>query len=259
MLKEFFTAALGMLNQQTRLEVTANNMANANTAGFKRQGVFERNLIDARANFYNVKGDAEQNDPPIGSYTVFEAGNYQQTDNPLDLAIQGEGFFVLKDLEGKDYLTRAGNFTINTEGEIIAKDGKKLQGYGGDLVIPKEFLVSKEGTTDFKSVEIKITENGHVFANNKDIGTIIIAKPQDNNTIQRISNQHFIAKWMADVEPVDPDKVVIKQGWIEGSNVNVVKEMVELIELQRMFEAGSKVIATNDSTLDKSIALGRYQ
>lgn len=259
MLKEFFTAALGMVNQQTRLEVTANNMANANTTGFKRAGVFERNLIDARANFYNVKGDVEQNDPPIGSYVEFEAGSFQQTDNPLDLAIQDEGFFVLKDQEGKDYLTRAGNFRLGTEGEIVAMDGKKLQGFGGDLVIPKEMLVAKEGDTDFKAVEIKITDNGHVYANNKDIGTIVIAKPEDLDTLQRISNQDFIGKWNAEVSPTDPDNVVVKQGWIEGSNVNIIKEMVSMIELQRMFEAGSKVISTNDSTLTNSIGIGRYQ
>ncbi len=258
MLKDLFTAALGMVNQQTRLEVTANNIANANTTGFKRAGVFERNLIDARANFYNVKGDVEQNDSPIGSYVEFEAGSFQQTDNPLDLAIDSEGFFVVKDFEGKDYMTRAGNFRLSTDGEIIAMDGKKLQGEGGDLVIPKEMLVAKEGTTDFKSVEIKVTNEGNVMANGENIGTIVIAKPNDTNTLQRISNQDFIGTWTSNVQMKDPLKVAIKQGWVEGSNVNIIKEMVDMIELQRMFEAGSKVIATADSTLDKSIALGRY-
>ncbi len=259
MLKEFFTAALGMVNQQTRLEVTANNIANANTTGFKRAGVFERNLIDARANFYNVKGDVEQNDPPIGSYVEHTAGGYRQTDNPLDIAIQDDGFFVLKDAEGKDFLTRAGNFRLNTEGEIIAMDGKKLQGFGGDLVIPPELFGAKDAEGQFVAVDIKITDRGEVFANNRDIGTILIVRPDDNNTLQRISNQDFVTTWTADVTPVNPEEVTIKQGWIEGSNVNIISEMVQMIELQRMFEAGSKVISTNDSTLDKSIQLGRYQ
>ena len=93
MLKEFYTAAMGMLTQQTRLEVASNNMANASTSGFRRQEVFVRNLIDARANFYNVKGDAEQNDVPIGSYTDFELGALQETTNPLDIAILDKGNF----------------------------------------------------------------------------------------------------------------------------------------------------------------------
>lgn len=259
MLKELFTASLGMLNQQTRLEVSANNMANANTTGFKRAGVFERNLIDARANFYNTKGDVEQNDPPIGSYIEYAAGSYQQTDNPLDLAIEGDGFFVVKDMEGKDYLTRAGNFKLNTEGEIIAMDGKKLQGVGGDLVIPKEYLNNEDSSADFKSVEIKITQNGSVYANNKEIGTVLIATVDDKDTLQRISNQNFLGTWTSEFRFKQPENISVRQGWIEGSNVNVIQEMVQLIELQRMFEAGQKVVTTNDSTLDRSIAMGRYQ
>ena len=107
MLKELFTASLGMMNSQTRLEVSANNLANASTTGFKRAEVFERNLLDARANLYNVKGDIEQNDPPIGSYYDFSNGAMEQTSNPLDIAIEGKGFFVVQDLEGKEFLTRS--------------------------------------------------------------------------------------------------------------------------------------------------------
>src|SRR6056297_1023818 len=132
MLKELYTASLGMLNQQTKLEVVSNNLANANTTGYKKAEAFERNLIDARANFYNTKGDVEQNDPPIGSYYDLTAGSMRQTDNPLDLAIEGSGFFVLQDEEGKDFLTRSGSFALNKEGYVIAKDGKKLQGENGN-------------------------------------------------------------------------------------------------------------------------------
>ncbi|MCE5305030.1 flagellar hook-basal body complex protein, partial [bacterium] len=97
MLKEFFTAALGMQNQNTRLEVIANNLANANTNGYKSKNVFERNLIDASENFNNVSGNVEQNDSPIGSYYDLSAGNYSKTDNPLDIAIDGDGYFLVVD------------------------------------------------------------------------------------------------------------------------------------------------------------------
>ena len=107
MLKEFYTAAAGMMTQQTRLEVSANNMANASTAGFRRQEVFVRNLIDARSNFYNVKGDLEQNDIPIGSYTDFELGAVQQTDNPMDVAmLDKSNFFVLRNGHTKQLVCR---------------------------------------------------------------------------------------------------------------------------------------------------------
>ncbi len=256
MLKEFFTAALGMQNQQTRLEVTANNMANANTAGFKRAGVFERNLIDARANFYNTKGDAEQNDPPIGSYIEFDPGSYQQTDNPLDIAIQDDGFFVLKDQEGKDYLTRAGHFTISTEGEITAMDGKLLMGSNGPITIPRDLL--EKSRKEDVAMQIKVNDNGELSVNGNTIDSLLIADVDDFNTLQRISNQDFIGTWTADFKFKNPNEINVKQGWLEGSNVDIIKEMVSMIELQRMFEAGSKVINVNDSTLDRSIMIGRY-
>jgi len=138
-------------------------------------------------------------------------------------------------------------------------DGKKLQGFGGDLIIPPELFGSKDAEGQLVAVDIKITDRGEVFANHRDIGTILIVRPDDNNTLQRISNQDFVGTWTANITPVNPEEVTIKQGWIEGSNVDIISEMVQMIELQRMFEAGSKVISTNDSTLDKSIQLGRYQ
>lgn len=258
MLKELFTAALGMQNQQTRLEVTANNMANANTAGFKRESVFERNLIDARANFYNTPGDVEQNDAPIGSYFDMNNGAMQQTDNPLDLAIENQGFFLLQDNEGKEFLSRAGNFRLSEDGTIIAMDGKILIGENGPININSEFLTRPQFTKDETAVNIRVAENGEVYANDSEIGKILVAKVENPETLQRISNSDFIATYQTGLKYIDPEQVQIKQGWVESSNVNIVDEMITMIELQRMFEAGSKVIQTNDGTLDKSIGMGRY-
>jgi flagellar hook-basal body protein len=139
MLKELYMAAMGMLPQQTRLEVITNNMANANTPGFKRESVFERNLIDARAIFNNVPGEAEQDDPPVGSYTDFSAGNFQQTDNPLDLVVENpKGFFLVQDEAGNQYLTKGGHFKIGSDGTIATMDGKILMGTDGPINVSKE-------------------------------------------------------------------------------------------------------------------------
>lgn len=258
MLKEFFTAALGMQNQQTRLEVIANNIANANTTGFKRANVFERNLIDARANFYNVKGDVEQNDPPIGSYYDFSNGAFQKTDNPMDLAIDGEGFFLVEDSEGKQFLTRNGEFRLSEDGTFVRNDGKVLIGEEGPIRISSEFFSNPEITQDGRAINLRIAQTGEVFLNDVQIGKIVLVVPEEMNELQRISNGEFIVTGISDVKYLDLDKVKVRQGWLENSNVDVVSEMVQMIELQRMFEAGSKVIQTNDSTLDRSIALGRY-
>jgi flagellar basal-body rod protein FlgG len=258
LLKEFFTAALGMQNQQTRLEVIANNIANASTTGFKRANVFERNLIDARANFYNVKGDVEQNDPPIGSYYDFSEGAFQKTENPLDVAINGEGYFLLQDTEGKQYLSRNGEFRLAEDGTVIRNDGKKLIGDGGPIKVSSEILSDGLLTQDGRAINLRIAETGEIFLNDTEIGKIKIVKPEFQNSLQRISNGEFILNGAGKVQEIDIDKVKLKQGWLESSNVNVVSEMVQMIELQRNFEAGSKVIQTNDQTLDRSINLGKY-
>lgn len=259
MLKELYTAAMGMAPQQTRLEVIANNMANANTAGFKRESVFERNLIDARANFYNVPGDAEQDDPPVGSYIDYSQGAFEKTDNPLDVAIEDiRHFFVLQDEAGKEYLTRSGEFKISKDGTLTAMDGKILLGDSGPLNVMQEFAVSPSSLSDNKNVDIKISDQGEVFLNDNSVGHIRIAEVENLASLEKISNQSFIITDDSPVNFLSPEEVTVKQGWLESSNVDIVKEMVEMIELQRMFDLGSKVIRTNDGTLDNSIGIGRY-
>lgn len=258
MLKELYTAAYGMQNQQTRLEVVANNMANASTTGYKRDGVFERNLIDAKANFYNVPGDAEQNDPPIGSFTDFKQGAFQQTDNPFDLAIQDEGFFVMQDEEGKKFLSRAGHFSVSKDGYIIARDGKMLSGESGPINLQNQFITDQGLVDDKRATNVKISDDGEVFVNNQSVARIAIAKVDDLNVLEKSTGSDFIVTDESFVEYLPPENVTVKQGWIENSNVDIIKEMVEMIELQRHYEAGSKVIHTNDNTLDGAIKLGKY-
>jgi len=257
MLKELYLAGLAMQNQQTRLETVANNLANASTVGYKRASVFERNIQDARANFYNVPGDLEQNDPPIGSYYDFSFGAFEKTDNPLDLAIDGRGFFLLKDSEGKDFLTRAGNFRLNEEGTIVAMDGKFLMSNEGPINLSKDYLRNKGITNENKELNIKIDDEGYIYVNELQLAKIKLVEVQNLNSLQRISNQQFILTENAYLDNLD-NNIKIKQGWLENSNVNLISEMVNMIELQRMYEAGSKVIQTNDGTLDKSIGLGRF-
>jgi flagellar basal-body rod protein FlgF len=258
MLKELYTAAIGMMPQQTRLEVIANNMANASTTGFKRDSVFERNLLDAKANMWNVPGDAEQDDPPIGTYVDYNQGAFEQTSNPLDLAIQDAGFFVVHDEEGKEFLTRDGHFKISEDGNLTAMDGKLLIGENGPINVTNEFLDNQNERGEQKATDIKINENGEVFANNKMIDKLLIANVYHTEKLQKISSADFVSTVDNNIYYLKPENTKIKQGWLESSNVNIISEMVQMIELQRGFEANSKVIHTNDGTLDNSIRMGRY-
>lgn len=259
MIREIYTAAMGMMPQQTRLEVIANNMANANTVGFKRSSVFERNLIEAKGIFFNVPGDVEQNDPPSGSYIDYSNGAYEQTGNKLDLAIQNQTqFFVLENEHGDQVFTKAGRFQLGVDGTIITMDGNKLMGTNGVLTIPNKYLADNFNTRNAQSVEIRISDTGEVFVNEKEIGAILIANVDNIDSLQNISKSNFIATKDAFIDYVPQDEVSLRQGWLEGSNVDIISEMVNMIELQRMYEAGSKVIHTNNETLTKSIAVGKY-
>jgi len=257
-IKEIYTAALGMQSQITRLEVAANNIANSSTAGFKRASVFERNLIEAKNNFENIPTDVEQNDPPTGSYYDFSRGEMQNTLNPLDLAIEGNGFFTLTDEEGKNFLTRAGNFRISDDGYIISMDGKKLMGADGAISLNKDTFSRRSNSGDNLNNTVSISPSGEVFVNNNEIARLSVVVPEDMNTLKRVSSSQFTVDEDAELTQLEGEKLNIRQGWLEGSNVNIVQEMVQMIELQRIYDAGSKVIQTNDSTLEKAIMSGRF-
>jgi flagellar basal-body rod protein FlgF len=259
MLKELYTAALGMMPQQTRLEVIANNMANAGTNGFKRESVFERNLIDARANFYNVPGDVEQDDPPTGSYIDFDQGGFRQTDNPLDLAIDGKNnFFMMQDEEQNIFLSKDGHFTIGTDGTIQAMDGKFLMGAAGPINIYREFDLDPQSIRDTRSLDITFRNREKYLLMRYPWERYKLLRSKNLESLQKVSASDFIVTKDTFLNYINPDQISVKQGWLEESNVNIVNEMVTMIELNRAFEAGSKVIITNNETLDRSIALGRF-
>lgn len=258
MVKEIYTAALGMQSQMSRLEVTANNLANANTVGYKRASVFERNLVEAQNIFNNTEGDAEQRDIASTQYYDFSQGSMQYTENPFDLAIDGEGFFTVTDDDDNKYLTRAGNFKLSSDGQIVTMDGKKLQGADGPISVQREFFSRHAITGDNTARSVRIASTGEVFVNDFEIGRIAITIPKDYKELERIEKSQFKLPDDAEKEEIEPALTNIRQGWLENSNVDIVQEMVQMIELQRMYDAGSKVLQTNDNTLDKSISLAKF-
>lgn len=257
MLKEIYTAALGMLPQQTALEVTANNLANASTTGFKKEGVFQRELIEARQNLLNTVGTADQNDTPQARFGNFSQGAIQKTENPLDVAIDGAGYFVIQDEFGNESLTRAGNFVMNENGVLATKDGKTVMGEDGEIFIRKNQL-DPLNNVDERPLEIRIDKTGEVFVNNQYVDRLQVVQVVNEQSLERMSGTQFRPTDETEFEILDQDTTSVKQFHIEGSNVNIVEEMVKMIALQRSFELGQKVIQTNDATLDKSIELGRF-
>ncbi len=259
MLREFYTAALGMLPQQTRLETIANNLANANTIGYKRKEVFERNLIDAKSVFFNVQEDVERNDPPIGSYIDFSPGAYRKTGSKLDFALGGKNlFFSYLDDQGAEVYSKAASLKLDSDGFLVSPDGKKILGENGPINLSEFFPTSSDSLNDERNLEISVSKKGEIFADGKEIGKLKIVKVQDLNVLENLSNSDFFSTVPEVVEEANRSEIDVRQGWLESSNVNPVQEMIKMIELTRQFEAGSKTITINDDTLNYSLQIGRF-
>lgn len=243
MINGYYSATGGMVTQFNRLNVISNNLANINTAGYKQDdiiiGDYERIFSEKRDSLpleNNTKEAAKfinraLNKVPIvvEEYTKFDIGNLQKTGNPLDLALkQKNAFFSVKTSDGEK-LTRAGNFSIDSNGYLVTKDGFQV-------------LDNKNKPIKLNpSYPITINQNGEIYQNHELIGTLKIVKIDNLNTLKKIGNNLF--DFIPGSEIIDSKNSVL-QGFLEKSNVNPVREMTNLIETNRLVEAYQKVMTT---------------
>ena len=254
MVRGLYTAWTGLYNEQKRLEVIANNIANSATTGYKQEGVTSQSFDDMLAikvRDYSVKTDEIIGTMPLGVkigevFTNYGQGSVRVTGNTYDLALDGAGFFTMRvtDTAGNDHIryTRAGNFTITRDGYVTDADGNHLQSEAGDLIVPTD-------------AEIVFDKDGTVYANGEAIDRVLIADFEDYNYLKKFADTMY--------EPVEGATEIestgaLLQGCLEQSNVKVVKEMTQMIAITRAYEANQKVVQTMDSTLDQAVnSVGR--
>lgn len=237
-----------MLGEMTRTDTISNNLANANTTSFKKdRAVFRASpqmrihrlddpvrvgnkLVDPKP-FIGVLGTGAMVD---AVFTDFSQGQIRHTGNPLDLAISGEGFFQVETPAGIRY-TRDGNFSIDNQGYLVTREGYRVLGEQGPIQIPDQGEIS----VDSQGV---LRRNGEVLAR---ISLVTFQEPA------------FLAKQGDNLYACDeaPQPFVgeVISGALEGSNVNVVSEMVDLISAFRAYEASQKAIRANDETLGRAV------
>jgi flagellar basal-body rod protein FlgF len=243
MLRGIQIAARGMTVQMEKSDITANNLANIDTTGFKRDvhtvQAFKEILLDrieARP-FYERSIGYQGFGAVSGPISVdFSSGIIQTTDNPLDFALEGEGFFVIETPSGL-CLTRDGSFTLNDFGELVTKNGYRVMGVDGPIWIPP-------------GDEISVKSNGEVFVDEAHVATFLVWKVDERSLVKQGSNMYTLVPG-ANVEVMD--NPCILQGCLERSNVNVVREMLEMIAGMRNFEACQRILHGYDSTLDKCV------
>lgn len=258
-----YTALSGALAQTTKIDTIANNIANVNTTGFKKdQQTFSEYLTSAEKepeviqvprvpasieSFYDINGGDKSYVDAAGTYTNFEQGSMKNTGGKLDVAIDGPGFFEVNTPSGVR-LTRAGNFTVDGNGQLVTKDGHAVLLEGENLTSPEERTVRFSG-----KASISISDGGEVFDGNERIGKLSLVNVNNPDSLQKVGNNYYGFKSNMAPEIVSIQVPSLKQGFLETSNVNVVNEMTEMIMAQRVFEGTQKAIHAYDNMADKMI------
>lgn len=248
MIKGIYTSALGLIPLQKKLEVVANNLANVNTTAFKRDDAFVDELINARTLFRDGAIDPTARDVLQKTYTDYSQGPLEQTNNPLDVAINGSGFFVVETNEGTR-LTRDGSFTLSADGILTTRNGAVVMGKGGPIRI--------DNMQQLRYDSLVIDRDGTIKAGQHIYGQIRVVAPADYSQIRKDGNSLYSLSDAAVLHDVDPQSLNLRQGFLEGSNVNPIDEMVALIELQRNFEVGQKAIQSQDDSLAQANQVGK--
>jgi flagellar basal-body rod protein FlgF len=242
MIQGLYSAGTALDAASQNQDVMAYNVANVNVPGYRRRGVsfesFERNLAQPPA----ARPTSDVLGTRVASvYSSFQPGAFQQTDNPLDLAVRGDGFFVLDGPNGPLY-TRNGTFTLSSAGQLQSQDGLPVTGSGGPITIPRN------------TGQIKVWADGTVLADKTAVGQIKIARFEDPNKLKAVGTTLFEAP--ADVQPLaDGGKVV--QGYRESSNVQVVNEMAMMVAGMRHYEAARNALkAISDAVQHTTLPQG---
>jgi flagellar basal-body rod protein FlgG len=257
MFRALYTAATGMMAQQLNLDNVANNLSNSSTAGFRSRRLQFQDLI--YQNLVTPGAAATQSTTvPAGlqiglgtrtaaSEVIQTQGDFDNTGNPLDMAIQGAGFFQVKMPDGETAYTRAGMFHLDNQGNMVTADGNPLD---PQVTIPADALTITTGTDG----TVSVTQPGQTQA--QQVGAIQLATFQNPGGLNSVGQNMFL-QTTASGDPIvgtpgGADGLgTLQQGVLEQSNVNIVQEFIQMIVAQRSYEANSRVITAADQMLQQ--------
>lgn len=259
MLRGLYTAWSGLVNEQNRMDIMTNNLANASTVGYKKEGATSQSfddvltvkIKDASVGLANVQRTGVRNPGvKIGeNYTDFSQGSFRETGNTYDMALEGEGFFAIeftkKAGETSTMYTRAGQFTLNKDGYLVTQEG--------DYVLDAN---NKRIQLDTLK-DADITVDGRISQDGKVIAQIQVADFEDYDYLEKYGETYY--------RPIEGAELTqgmasVRAGYLEMANVQVVSEMVNLISITRAYESNQKIIQTYDGSLDIAVnQLGRIQ
>ena len=278
MLRGLYMAGCGMMAEAARNDVVANNLANVNTTGFKKDNVALRAFPELLIRRINDKGDLNPltgllevtgnhdhslsealaamlagNPPIVGTLntgtlvdevrTFYDNGVYRATGRKLDLAIAGEGMLVVETLNGERY-TRNGALLLTPEGRLVTGEGYQVLGQNGPITIDP---------AGYNEEELLIKENGALYLNGEWVEQLRVVTFPDYTQLRKQGDSLFYLMEDAAIQPEVVAQPQIQSGFLEQANVNPVQEMVKLINVYRAYEANQKVVQAYDSTLEKAV------
>lgn len=249
MQNSMYSALFGALSNEHRMNSIANNLANVNTTGYKRDLLSFKDTFAMYAHDHimepmvNLRSEKLFPEPQhlsrtriAQAQTDFDQGSLKVTGGAFDVAISGNGFFKIRTPQG-DFFTRNGHFRLTGEGMVITEQGFPVLGNGGEIVLP-------EGVKNFT-----IAENGDIYGDGEPMGSIDLVEVSNPLALEKLGNNMYRQRPGMEMEEMETNSYMV-QGFLEVSNVNPVYEMVNMIEAQRQFEAYAKVMQTTEA-LDK--------
>lgn len=271
MVRSLWTAATGMIAQQTNVDTIANNLANVNTNGYKTQVNEFKSLLyqNIQTRTTSANGDAKPTSAQVGlgvrnaSITsVFSQGSLVATESDTAFALDGKGFFAVRGADGNTYYTRNGNFkfTIGTTGNMLAtSEGLPvLDSKGAPIILDEKYIISRISVAADGSLCYPDAKN-----NPQPIGiTIGVFQFNNANGLEKLSDSLYrqtaaSGQAINEATSTNVERTSVIQGYLEGSNVQVVDEMVNMIVAQRAYELNSKAITASDEMLQQANNLRR--
>lgn len=253
MVRGLYTAYTGMVNSQKRMDVVSNNLANATTTGYKKEGLttqsfdemYALKIKDLTVGHLNENIGSLSLGAKIGeSYRDWSQGSFVSTENNYDFALSGKGFFNIsftnKAGETSTMYSRDGSFQMNQEGYLVTKDGDFVLGESGPIQLP----------TNIDKLEVQPT--GEIYADGVYVDTFVLTDFEDYNYLEAYGENLYRA---VDGAAQTDCTATVNQGYTEASNINVVSEMVEMISIAREYESGQKVINAVDDMLSKMVSI----
>ena len=236
MIKGIYTAAHRLSTGSRDMGVIANNLANLNSVGYKRETPFSEILTEQKQVFVRQVRD-------------FSQGELDPTGNPLDLAINGNGFFVIETENGRE-VTRDGQFSISDDGFLVTKQGDKVLGAHGEINL-KDTVFNDDQT-------ITISKTGQIRKGKDIVDNLLIAEYDKTQELAKTSGQNFkLADPNEDYKYKQEDDINVSQGFLEGSNVNAIVEMENMIQLSKDYESAQKVVRYLDQSLGQANEAGK--